>query len=142
MVDFPGETGPMHCWPTVQPIDGALELLKRLNPSAGCHIATNAKDSSQVDIRKALERGGIAVFIHEIFCFQQLGVEKPSGEFFEKVLQHLNVEKSEIVMIGDDLEKDVLGAIDFGISAIWYNPKNLKVPRGIASINSLESVVF
>jgi FMN phosphatase YigB (HAD superfamily) len=40
-------------------------------------------------------------------------------------------------MIGDGLEKDVIGALDSGIQAIWYNPKNDPVPENIQAIENL-----
>jgi putative hydrolase of the HAD superfamily len=40
-------------------------------------------------------------------------------------------------MIGDCLEADVQGALDFGIEALFFNPNNEISPEGIIQINHL-----
>jgi putative hydrolase of the HAD superfamily len=40
-------------------------------------------------------------------------------------------------MIGDCLEADVRGALDFGIDAIFFNPNKDQSPEGICQINHL-----
>lgn len=42
---------------------------------------------------------------------------KPAAGFFHAAVQSLNCESSEVLMIGDDVESDVLGAIDAGLQA-------------------------
>jgi putative hydrolase of the HAD superfamily len=51
-----------------------------------------------------------------------------------------NVSKENSLMIGDSLEADVLGAIDFGIKAICYNYHKEDVPYGVNSVNHLEEL--
>jgi putative hydrolase of the HAD superfamily len=36
--------------------------------------------------------------------------------------------KAESLMIGDSLEADVMGALDFGMDAIYFNPMGLEKP--------------
>jgi HAD superfamily hydrolase (TIGR01458 family) len=43
---------------------------------------------------------------------------KPSVEFFGAALEQLGVDAADAAMIGDDLEADVGGALDAGLSAI------------------------
>lgn len=45
-------------------------------------------------------------------------VGKPAHGFFEGVLQGLDISADEAVMIGDDVESDVGGALDAGLSAV------------------------
>ena len=137
MVDFPDETGPMYKWSKVEAVDGAFDLLYVLSQRADCYVATNAKDSSEILISGALNRVGMVPFIKKIFCYQSVGYMKPSGEFFDAVLTELNCDKNEIVMIGDNLKKDVYGALNNGIDAVWYNRNNDPVPDGIVSVSSL-----
>ncbi len=141
MVDFPLENGPMYQWSNVEAIFGAKTLLHTLSKSAECYIATNAKDSTESDIRKALARVGLDPYIKNIFCYQNIGFEKPSKAFFQKIYASLNTEKNEIVLVGDSLDKDVRGALDFGFDAIWFNIKKKTVPKGINSVNHLMQII-
>ena len=38
------------------------------------------------------------------------------------LLDKLSLESSEVIMIGDSLEKDIQGAKNANIKTIWYNP--------------------
>lgn len=48
---------------------------------------------------------------------------KPSTRSFRKIMNQFNLEKSEIVMIGDTLWTDILAANRLGIRNIWLTEK-------------------
>lgn len=121
MVDFPSENGPMYSWPKVEAIPGSRTLLRELNKFSECSIATNAKDSTDTDIRRALARVNLNNHVQNIFCYQTTGYKKPSKEFFQKAHSLLKIDKNKIVVIGDNLEQDVLWALNFSFDAIWFN---------------------
>lgn len=45
-------------------------------------------------------------------------VGKPQAHLFELGLRHLNIEKSKVAMVGDQLETDVAGALQVGVTAV------------------------
>jgi FMN phosphatase YigB (HAD superfamily) len=141
MADLEGHTGPMCDWAVVQAMPHAKETLVQLSKSVQCHLATNAKDSEAAQIRQALARVGLDSLITNIFCFRTVGHAKPSPEFFAYICQHLQVEPSELIMVGDDLRKDVMGALHNGLQAIWYNPKSFFYPADIHQINDLAELL-
>ena len=55
-------------------------------------------------------------------CF----AKKPSTKGFEMALSLLDLKKEEVIMIGDQVFTDVLGANRFGIKSILVNPINRK----------------
>ena len=124
MVDFPDKKGPMYLWDKIQAIENAFEILKFLSQNRSCYLATNALDSKKDEIFLALKRVGLDKFIKDIFCSQEVGQEKPSREFFEEIFKKLDYRKEQIVMIGDNLEKDILGALENDIDAILFDPKD------------------
>ena len=137
MVDFPNQAGAMCNWPEIKVMEGARECLEYLSKNARCHLATNAENSNKQDIRQALERANISRYIEEIFCTSSIGHSKPEPEYFQFILSTLNVPKTDIVLIGDSLEKDIDGALQAGIDAIWFNSLRLPVPKGFIAINQL-----
>ena len=141
MEDLPGQHGPMYTWPEVKPVEGVINCLASLNEVAKCHVATNAQDSTAMEIRKALERVGLGQYIEEIFCFNSIGHKKPSAEYFEVLQNTLSAPKSRIVIIGDSLENDVYGALTHGFDAIWFNRKGDNVPSGINAIRELSEIL-
>lgn len=137
MADIPGNTGPMCNWPSIQLMPNAKEALCHLSLHSKCHIATNAKDSASHQIWRAFGRAGLASFITDVFCYETVGHAKPSSEFFATVSQKLQVNPRDLVMVGDDLEKDIIGAINCGLQAIWYNPNGCIGPSDIIQIKDL-----
>jgi putative hydrolase of the HAD superfamily len=137
MVDIPNQTGPMCDWPEIKVVDGASECLAALSYFANCHLATNALNSNESEIKAAFSRAGLNQYIDTIFCADSIGFSKPEPEYFQFILARLDVPKSNIVLIGDSLEKDIQGALKMGIDAIWYNPLRLAVPKGIRAISKL-----
>jgi HAD superfamily hydrolase (TIGR01549 family) len=53
------------------------------------------------------------------FLSFEMGVSKPDKEFFRQALDRLNVEPSEVVMIGDTYKNDILPAIELGMRTVW-----------------------
>jgi putative hydrolase of the HAD superfamily len=137
MVDVPGQAGPMCHWPEVKVVDGAVECLSILTNFAKCHVATNALNSNKNEIQAAFARAGLSQYIDETFCANTIGFSKPDAEYFEFILSKLEAPKNHLVFIGDSLEKDIQGALQVGIDAIWFNPLRLDVPKGVRAINQL-----
>jgi len=132
MRTFPLSTGPMHTWPTVEALPGVRAALAHLHPSFIVALATNAEDSDEIDIRKALNRCGLADFFDLVFCYRQVGHQKPEPDFYRAVLSKLKLSASSVFMVGDSLEGDVLAANSQGIAAVWFNPESEITKSGSA----------
>ncbi len=142
MVDFPDVAGPMYRWEKVAAVEGARETLAKLHHDAGCYLATNAQDSKESDIIKALERVGLANDIDRVFCFENVGYRKPSLDFFNTILAATGANPSRAVMVGDSLDTDVAGALAAGLHGIWYNPAGLEGElNGAGVIRNLTELV-
>ena len=130
MRDFPQFTTPMAEWPRVEAMEGAQEVLRRLQPVADLILATSAALSDEADIRRALDRVNIAGCFQKIYCFKNTGYQKPSPEFYSTILRDLNANPAEVLMVGDSFENDVLGANRVGIRAAWLNLKDAETKTG------------
>jgi len=133
---------PMADWPEVRCIDDANNVLSHLSKCYRIAIATNATVSKRRDVVRALERVGLNALIDKVFCFTELGHKKSEPEFWNLVLTRLGAQKSEVVMIGDSLEQDVLGPMRAGIRAIWFNWKqeSYSGPLSIRSVRTLREL--
>jgi putative hydrolase of the HAD superfamily len=121
MREIPGNRGPMHSWAQVEAISGAADALTIVKQNRIIALATNALDSSEEDIRAALARVSLDILVNKVYCFRKIGHLKPSRTFFEYILQDLHINAQQIVMVGDDFEKDISGANQSGIFGIWLN---------------------
>ncbi len=122
MKDDPEARGPMVSWPVVALCENALPMLECLSRRHDLYIATNAADSREDEIRAALDRVGIGVFIQGIFCYRRLGVKKPSRAFFDAIITELGCRPEDLTMVGDHPENDVIWATDHGARGILYDP--------------------
>lgn len=68
--------------------------------------------------RLHMDAGGFVAALEYASGQNATVVGKPSATFFDAVLNDMGLGRDEAVMIGDDVEADVLGAIDCGLSAI------------------------
>lgn len=102
-------------------LPGAEEFCRTLKDAGlTLAIATNGLPVAQ---RGRYVRTGLDKLIPNLFISMELGAAKPRPEFFERVLEALNVaDRSRAVMVGDGLGTDMLGANRAGIDSIWYNP--------------------
>ncbi len=54
---------------------------------------------------------------------EEAGREKPHPYMFMAALKKMNLNADEVCMIGDSFNKDIVGASNLGIDAIWINLK-------------------
>lgn len=121
MRDFKEFNGPMHLWPEVAAMPGALEALQVVGNGRVIAVATNAIDSREEEIWLALGRASLDLLINKVYCFRKIGFLKPSGEFFKYILGDQNFKPSDLIVVGDDFEKDILGANRCDIFGVWLN---------------------
>ncbi len=122
-------------------IESAAEVLQALQGKYRMAILTNGL---QVVQRGRLARSAIRRHISEMIISEEIGFAKPAKEFFDAALARLrNPSRREVLMIGDGWNSDILGAIQYGLDACWYNPGRkprpggCEVTREIASLREL-----
>jgi 2-haloacid dehalogenase len=122
-------------------IGDAAEVIQALHGKYRIAILTNGL---QVVQRGRLARSVIRPHIAEVIISEEIGFAKPAREFFEIALARLgNPSPREVLMIGDGWGPDILGAIQYGLDACWYNPARKPRPtqcnltREISSLREL-----
>ncbi|WP_156299695.1 YjjG family noncanonical pyrimidine nucleotidase [Streptobacillus canis] len=109
-------------------IEGASEFLEKIKDDYDIYAATNGITEIQ---NNRLKNANITKYLKKVYISQELGHGKPSKEFFEYLEKDLGFEKKEVLMIGDSLSADILGANNYGIDSIWFNNKNSENNTGI-----------
>lgn len=99
-------------------LPGAQELLEALKPHCTLALATNGLSDIQ---RRRLKDNPITPYLDAIFISEEMGIGKPEKGYFEQVLAALHADPAATVMVGDDLNSDIQGAINAGIDSIWYS---------------------
>ncbi|MEC4004500.1 YjjG family noncanonical pyrimidine nucleotidase [Flavobacterium sp. SUN052] len=117
-----------------QLFDGAKEILDYLKPNYNLHIITNGFAEVQY---KKLNNSGILVYFLTITNSEKAGVKKPHPRIYEYALASANAKKENSIMIGDCIDADVNGALNFGIDAIHFNESKAEIPNHIKQVNHL-----
>lgn len=116
----------------------AHETLAYLQSKYTLHLISNGfKESQDVKIGNT----GIGKYFQHIVVSEHVGVNKPDKAIFQHALNLAGAAKHESIMIGDSLEADVYGALNFGIDAIYFNPFYAEKPHDVpVQINHLQEL--
>jgi HAD superfamily hydrolase (TIGR01549 family) len=137
MIDYPNETGPMIKWSKLSASNNAEMSLLKLTSKYKCYLATNARDSNKEEIKQALDSVGLGKYLSGIFCFKEIQYVKPSKEYFKYISNNLNINNDEMLLVGDDLQKDYYGSINNGLKSILYDPYNTCKISEVLKVNDL-----
>ena len=112
-----------------------FEILDYLKEKYQLHIITNGFEEIQT---KKMQSSNILHYFKEIITSDSVGVKKPNPKVFNFALEVANAKNENSIMIGDNVEADIQGAIDVGMRAIHFNfvGENVIDPR-FPSIKSL-----
>lgn len=104
----------------IQPYPHVKEFISQLR-ERGILIGVGTDMTADWQLKK-LDVLGLLSLIDFVVTSEEAESEKPSQQFFDMVLQKSGCLPSECLFIGDNLKKDVQGALNAGMSAWWYQP--------------------
>ena len=117
----------------------AQEILECLYPKYKLYIITNG--FNEVQFTK-LKLCGLEKYFSRVVTSEISGYHKPHPMAFAYPLSSANALKEESIMVGDDLEIDIIGAKDFGIDQVYLNVNNVEHNHAIThEVASLEELV-
>lgn len=94
----------------IELLDGVEEVLKKLQGKYKLIVATKG---DLLDQEKKLEKSGLLKYFHHV----EVMSDKKSSDY-KKLIQHLDIDASDLLMIGNSLKSDVLPLIEIGSTAI------------------------
>ena len=94
----------------IELLDGVEEVLEKLQEKFKLIVATKG---DLLDQERKLEKSNLSKYFHHI----EVMSDKKEKDY-KKLIKHLDIEPSELLMIGNSLKSDVLPLIEIGASAI------------------------
>ncbi len=126
-------------------IDGASEVIEKLSKRYKLAIVTNGLTCVQ---EKRFAESSIGKYFEDYFISEKMGIAKPSGKYFDIVFNAIgNPAKPEVLIIGDNLNSDILGGVNYGVDTCWFNPdksenaRNLKINYEITNLKELLGIL-
>ena len=90
------------------------------------HIITNGFEEVQwVKLRNSK----LLPYFKEVITSEAVGAKKPDPRIFQFALEKAGATVVESVMIGDDLNTDISGAIGVNMKSIFFNPNKFNHSR-------------
>ncbi len=102
-------------WRPMPDLHSTLGELRRRGYRLG--LVSNASDYANVG--RLLDKAGIRAYFDPVLVSAAVGVRKPNPHIFELALQAWGLPPAQVVMIGDTLGADILGAHNAGMRGIW-----------------------
>jgi len=99
-------------------LPNALEVLDYLKPKYNLHIITNG--FQEVQSRK-LKGSGIDRYFDILINSEMAGAKKPDPRIFRLALEMAKADPGRSLMVGDNLQADILGAKQLGMQTIHFN---------------------
>jgi putative hydrolase of the HAD superfamily len=106
----------------------AHETLTYLNGKYQLHIISNGfKESTEYKVKNT----NLTPYFKNVFISEVIGINKPDKAIFQHAIDTANATAENSLMIGDSIEADVRGALNFGMDAIYFNPNFTQPPVDI-----------
>ena len=118
------------------------EVLDYLKPNYRIHLITNGFNDIQ-GIK--LASSNLTHYFEEIITSEHSGHLKPDPRMFRHALERTGATAAESLMIGDNLECDVLGAYNAGIDQVYFNPSKRRhfnqITHEISCLSELKEIL-
>jgi putative hydrolase of the HAD superfamily len=89
-------------------------------------LLTNGAEGAQTD---KIRRFGLSRWFDHIQIEGAFGLGKPQPEAFRHAVEAVGASRGEALMVGNDYEHDVMGALGAGLDAVWIDLEGRGVPR-------------
>ena len=121
----------------------ALEILEWLSKkNYSMHLITNGFEITQYS---KLRFSGLDKFFNEVITSEASNSLKPNREIFEYAFQKTGALPKESLMLGDDIDADIIGAQKAGMDQVYVNHKNIEPPMvptyTIYALKELENIL-
>lgn len=71
-----------------------------------------------------------------VTTYEDMHFAKPNPAYFAEIMAYLGWPEGPVVMVGDDLKRDITGARRLGLPAFWVSPQNAEIPAGALQPNA------
>lgn len=108
----------------IEMVDGIEDLLLYLSDKYKIFTASNGVYDMQVN---RIKKSNLSKYFTDIFVSDKIGYEKPDKKFFQKIMDLTNFSNDDLIMIGDSIKSDIIGAKNSKIKSIYFNKEDKKI---------------
>jgi putative hydrolase of the HAD superfamily len=119
---------------SIEPDPAVTDAVEQLGARYRLALLSNGGGERQ---RAKLERLGLESSFDRIFISDEVGADKPDPRIFEHALAVCGAPRDRALMIGDDAERDIAGALAIGLPACWIARGRAWSAAGVAATPTL-----
>ena len=121
-------------------IPDTLTVLDLLKSKYKMHIITNGFKEVQ---KRKLQKSDLIKYFETVTISEDVGVKKPHKLIFNHALTAANANVESSIMIGDNFNADILGALGIGMKAIYYDfhKTNEQERENVVIVKSLKEII-
>ncbi|NBI27820.1 HAD family hydrolase [Chengkuizengella marina] len=140
-----GELFPMERRTRSYVYDEIYPTLEKLKQKYKLMLLTNGSPDIQNEKLAALPK--LTPYMDQVMISGSFGQGKPSPAIFEQAMNLLEIEPHEGIMVGDNLNTDIKGALSIGMKCVWVNRNNMepsveiKPDFEIKELNELHGII-
>lgn len=108
----------------IEMVDGIEDLLLYLSDKYNIFTASNGIFKMQ---ENRLKKSNLDKYFDNIFVSDKIGFEKPDKKFFQKIMDLTKFSNDDLIMIGDSIKSDIIGAKNSKIKSIYFNKEDKKI---------------
>ena len=108
----------------IEMVDGIEDLLLYLSDKYKIFTASNGIYEMQ---ENRLKKSNLDKYFDNVFVSDKIGFEKPDKKFFQKIMDLTKFSNDDLIMIGDSIKSDIIGAKNSKIKSIYFNKEDKKI---------------
>ena len=126
-------------------VDGVENTLEALR-SKGYRLFAASNSFGHLQ-RRRLQRADILHYFEDTYISMDIGYDKPDKRFYLEALKRADLQPNEVLMVGDSMTTDILGAKAVGIDTCFFNRRpesaleHEAVDYEISTLNQLATVI-
>lgn len=123
-----------------QLLDGAIELLTTLRQQ-GWKTGILSNGFHEVQHRK-IRNSGLSPYIDYVVLSDDIGVNKPDVRLYRHAEEVAGARPENCLMIGDNPDTDIAGAINAGWEAFYFSPSGNTCSPSVKSFSTLHDITI
>jgi len=106
---------------------------KACNATSATRAQARMSSAESLEIRRQVggDRANLGIRQRQRTTEERPRLKKADARFWDAVVARLAVPRAQMLMVGDDLDNDVLAPRRAGIASVWLNWKRAPTPAGV-----------
>lgn len=117
--------------------EDVIVSLKTLRKKYKLAIVTNGDYTSQ---KRKLDNINLYELLDYCLISDEIGIRKPDPRIFKYACKKLKLKESECLYVGDSYSRDIVGALNAGLSAIYVS-RNNQIHEDVITIHQIKELV-